>query len=187
MTLGSPLGGRGVCQVLKHLWFLPEADGRSLGERSRERCCLVPGFLLTVKAEGIGDLTAEEPHGLSRFVEIPGGTLLEKTACQQDRLDVPRCFPVCQTLSRREIKDPGKGCQEPGCSRARPCCTGWALQGAEHRPGWGCAGRELQELQGSKRLPPGPGRPTGSSLQAGLGFRSRSCHQSIAWTGATGS
>lgn len=27
-------------------------------ERSWERCCLVAAFLLTVKAEGIGDLTA---------------------------------------------------------------------------------------------------------------------------------
>lgn len=71
VTLESPLGGRGVCQVLKHLRFLPEAHGRSLGERSRERCCLVPGFLLTVKAEGIGDLTAKKNP---RAVQVCGNT-----------------------------------------------------------------------------------------------------------------
>lgn len=110
-----------MCQVLKHLCFLPEAHGRNPGERSQERCCLIPGFLLTVKAEGIGDLTAKKTHGLSRFVEIHNGTLLEKTACQQNRLDVLRCFPLCRTLSRRESEDPGKGCWELGCSRAGPC------------------------------------------------------------------
>lgn len=122
VTLGSPSGQRGVCQVLKHLCFLPEAHGRTLGERNRERCCLVPGFLLTVEAEGIGDLTAKKKkHGLSRFVEIHSGTVLEKIACQQNRLDGPRCFPLCQTLSRQESEDPGKGCWELGCSHARPC------------------------------------------------------------------
>lgn len=34
-----------------------------------------------------------------------------------------RCFPVCQTLSRWESEDPGKGCQEPGCSHVRLCCA----------------------------------------------------------------
>lgn len=70
VTLESPLGGRGVCLVLKHLCFLPEAHGRSHGERSWERCCLVPGFLLTVKAEGIGDLTAKKPWA----VQVCGNT-----------------------------------------------------------------------------------------------------------------
>lgn len=70
VTLESPLGGRAVCQVLKHLCFLPGASGRSLGERSWERCCLVPGFLLTVKAEGIGDLTAKNPWA----VQVCGNT-----------------------------------------------------------------------------------------------------------------
>lgn len=43
---------------------------RSLGERSWERCRLVPGFLLTVKAEGIGDLTAKK----TRAVQVCGNT-----------------------------------------------------------------------------------------------------------------
>lgn len=64
-----------MCQVLKHLYFQREAHGRSLEEGSWERCCLVPGFLLTVKAEGIGDLTAKKPSmgcpGLWQYTAEP--------------------------------------------------------------------------------------------------------------------
>lgn len=119
-------------------------------------------------------------------MEIHSGALLEKTACQQNRLYIPRCFPVCQTLSRRENEDPGKGCREPGCSRARPCCAA-ELCGV---PSIAWAGDVLagctKSLGRSKHRLPGPIRLAGSSLQAGLGFRSGSHHQSITWTGATG-
>lgn len=158
-----------MCWCAKHLPFLPEARGRSLGRGCWARCCLVPGFLLTVKAEGIGGLTAKNKKH-TKTVGCPG--LWE--------------YPAEPSFKRLPVSRAGWMLREAGsCAKPQPDARAGgqgaavrgrrALQGAEHLPGWRCAGREHPEpgepstfLLDPLRC---PFRPSGSSLQAGLGFR----------------